>query len=135
MATNARNRTSNPPNGVDLVPLGPPPRKAPARVRAHWRAAAKDWPQLSQRDRPAMVDYCFALAEQEDLRELVEEHGRFAPNAAGTVKETAYYTALVRVEKRLQTLRRDFAALAGYRERAAAVGEPASATHDEIDAI
>ena len=135
MATNAAGRSSNPPNGVDLVPLGPPPRKAPARVRAHWRATAKDWPQLSQRDRQAMVDYCYALAEQEDLRELVDTEGRFYTNASGTVKETAYYYALVRVEKRLQTLRRDFAALAGYRERAAAVAEPASATHDEIDAI
>ena len=143
----AAHRTANPPNPTDLKPVGSPPKDAPPRVKGWWRSTVRDWPQLSRRDRQALLDYCHALIEQEDLRALVELHGRFHEvdrvNSRGEViatsmKETPYYAALVRVDGRLQSLRRDFAALAGYRERAKAVtrthrekGKPL----DEVDSI
>ena len=134
----AVNRTPNPVNAPDLVPLGKPPRKAPARVRTLWRAAAKRWPQLSERDYEAMLDYCHALVEQEELRAEVGEAGRFYVNGSGTPKEHPAYTALVRVERRLQSMRRDLAALAGYRERARAVHDSrdgAGRPRDEVEAL
>lgn len=107
---------------VDLEPIGQAPRKAPARVKYWWKKTVADWPQLSRRDYQAILDYCYALVEQEELRVLVEAQGRFMPDDRnGGMKETSEYGALVRVEKRLQSLRRDFAAFAGYRERAGAV--------------
>ena len=147
MAVTAPNRTSHPPNTPDLKPVGAPPREAGERVRRWWKATVRDWPQLSRRDRQALLDYCHALIEQEDLRALVEEHGRFhhvdQVNQRGDVigshlRETPYYTALRKVDYRLQTLRRDFAALAGYRERAKAVVRPKrekGKAPDDLDAI
>ena len=134
----AVNRTPNPENTADLLPLGKPPRSASARVRRLWREAAKRWPQLSQRDYEAMLDYCRALVEQEELRAQVDAEGRFYENAMGTPKEAPWYTALVRVERRLQSMRRDFAGLAGYRERARAVQDTrdgSGAPRDEVEAL
>ena len=118
----------------DLRPLGGPPKDAPERVRWWWRRTKRDWPQLSQRDAQAFADYCFLMAEQEDLRALVAKHGRFVDETKPTSKETPYYAALIRVERRLIPFRRDFAALAGYRERAGAVRKPA-AKGDDIDSL
>ena len=107
---------------VELEPIGTPPRNAPARVRYWWKKTIQDWPQLSRRDRQALLDYCFALVEQEELRIAVEKTGRFVEDKRnGCMTESVEYKSLVRVDKRLQSLRRDFAAFAGYRERAGSV--------------
>ena len=103
-------------------------------MRWWWRRTKRDWPQLSQRDAQAFLDYCHLLVEQEDLRALVEKHGRFVDATKPTSKETPYYAALIRVERRLIPFRRDFAALAGYRERAGAVRKP-MAKGDDIDSL
>lgn len=136
---NAANRTASPPNGPDLKPIGNPPRGTPKRVRAFWRETVKLWPQLSQRDTHALGDYCRLMVDQQDLRKLVDEHGPFALNKAGTMVPSPPYTALRQVDRQLQTLRRDFAALAGYRERARAVSTPKAGEGDkppdEIDGI
>ena len=132
-------------DGADLKPLGTPPKDAPARVQYWWSRTKRDWPQLSQRDRQAFLDYCHLLVEQEELRELVEEHGRFwevsetkgakdARYEVVRIEQTPYYAALIVAERRLVTLRRDFAAPAGYRERAAAVRKPAP-KGDDIDSL
>ena len=133
-------------DGSDLKPIGPPPKTAPDRVRAWWRKTVRDWPQLSRRDYQAFLDYCFLLVEQEDLRALVTEHGMFweVVDVKGPkdnrvevrrTEETPYYAALVRAERRLMAIRRDFAALAGYRERAGAVPKPKAKAVDPVDEV
>lgn len=131
-AQNAKNRQMIADPG-DLIPLGPPPDGMPPRVRHFWEESAALWPQLSQRDYQAFGDYCYLLVEQEQLRRKVEKVGRFTAKG-GVVRENAYYKALVRAEARLTSFRRDFAALAGFRERAGAVRRPAPAG-DDIDSL
>ena len=122
-------------DGADLRPLGSPPKDAPERVKWWWRRTKRDWPQLSQRDAQAFLDYCYLLVEQEELRDLVDRHGRFLDLSKAESKETPYYAALIRAERRLISFRRDFAAPAGYRERAAAVRKPTPKGGDDLDSL
>lgn len=110
---------------VDLEPIGTAPRNAPKRVKYYWKETVKHWPQLSRRDHQALLDYCYALVEQEELRkEVYQEGGRFVIDKRnGYETESPKYKALIRIDKHLQSLRRDFAAFAGYRERAGSVSK------------
>lgn len=128
----------------ELAPLGEPPASAPPRVKHWWRETAADMPQLSQRDRHGVLDYCRKMVEQESLRKEVERHGRFERPAVGVDKRgnvvhgamqpTAAYKALQDAGKRLHVMRRDFAALAAHRSRARTVPapvEPLAATQQQ----
>lgn len=103
---------------ADVPELGDPPSTAPARVRHWWRETARDMPQLSQRDRHAVLDYCFLLVEQESLRKDVRREGRFDTLDDGRKVPSGPYAALREIEKRLHAMRKDFAALAAHRARA-----------------
>ena len=111
---------------VDLRPLGGAPKGVPPRVRYWWRATAKDLPQLSQRDRHAVLDYCRKMVEHEELIAIVEAEGRFVERDGVRVRSVEY-TALLEAEKALHRMRKDFAALAGHRARAKALPGAAGA--------
>ena len=118
---------------VDRNDVGVCPHGYGDDIKYEWKEAKRNWPQMTRRDRPGLLQYCTDLVIWKAAFAMIAEEGIEQPLENGGSKPSPYFIAYKELGTRLARFRNDIAASAGHRSRASDVKKTKEKKADEAD--